>query len=133
MNASLITKQPLKAKWNLPEPPKQRLRDAFADWMRVKNYRDKTITAYVADVLDFVLFHGKRDPKEMRAVEVQQFLTMLAGTHTFRHSFATHLLESGVAIYDLKDLLGHSRIETTMIYNHVASPVERRIKSPLDR
>ena len=335
MNASVITNPPPKAKWNLPEPPKQRLRDAFADWMRMKNYRDKTITAYVADVLDFVLFHGKRDPKEMGSVEVREFLTMLAvkrdvswktqnqnlcalvlfydqflvqplgeigkfvaaslpamlpvvfsvdevrrvlsamrgatklaaqlqygcglrvgevvrlrvkdvdfdrmtvavldakggkhrqvplpdavvtslrehlerlklhfdqdggwvvslpnaygvknpgaerqwcwqfifsarglaidprdgrlkryhifektvqhavklalgvagitkkaGTHTFRHSFATHLLEAGVTIYDLKDLLGHSRIETTMIYSHVASPVERRIKSPLDR
>ena len=52
--------------------------------------------------------------------------------HTFRHSFATHLLEANVPIYDVKELLGHSRLETTMIYNHVASPVERRIKSPLD-
>jgi len=52
--------------------------------------------------------------------------------HTFRHSFATHLLEANVPIYDVKDLLGHSRLETTMIYNHVASPVERRIRSPLD-
>jgi site-specific recombinase XerD len=55
-----------------------------------------------------------------------------ASTHTFRHSFATHLLESGVPIYDVQKLLGHSRIETTMIYNHVALPTERRIKSPLD-
>lgn len=53
--------------------------------------------------------------------------------HTFRHSFATHLLESGVAIYDVQKLLGHSRVETTMIYNHVAAPVEKRIKSPLDQ
>lgn len=55
-----------------------------------------------------------------------------ASTHAFRHSFATHLLESGTPIYDVQKLLGHSRIETTMVYNHVAAPIERRIKSPLD-
>ena len=59
-------------------------------------------------------------------------ITKKAGTHTFRHSFATHLMEAGVPIYDVQKLLWHSRVETTMIYNHVAAPVERRIKSPLD-
>lgn len=55
-----------------------------------------------------------------------------AGTHTLRHSFATHLIEDGAALYDVQKLLGHKRIETTMIYIHVASPPEKRIKSPLD-
>ena len=60
-------------------------------------------------------------------------LTKRITCHTFRHSFATHLLEANVPIYDVKDLLGHSRLETTQIYNHVANPVEKRIKSPLDQ
>jgi integron integrase len=55
-----------------------------------------------------------------------------ACTHTFRHSFATHFLEDGGSIYDLQKLLGHSRIETTQIYNHVMSPAERRVKMPID-
>ena len=67
MNTSLTTNPPPKAKWNLPEPPKRRLRDVFAEWMRMKNYAPKTIDAYVADVLDFVLFLGKRDPRELGA------------------------------------------------------------------
>jgi len=327
MNTAVTAKSPQKAK-------SRRLRDEFADWMRMKNFRPNTIRDYVSDVLDFVLFHGKRDPREMGAAEVQQFLTMLAvqrdvawktqnqnlcalvkfydyflqrplgdigkfvassrpaklpvvfsveevkrvlgamrgatklaamlqygcglrvgevvrlrvkdldfsrgvvaviegkgggcrqvplpesvrgpmtehlarlklhfdqdggwlvslpncygvknpgaerewhwqyvfaardlaidpkdnrlkryhifektvqhavklalgvvgvtkkaSTHTFRHSFATHLLEAGTPIYDVQKLLGHKRIETTMIYNHVASPAEKRIKSPLD-
>lgn len=56
-----------------------------------------------------------------------------ASCHTLRHSFATHLLEGGTGIEDIKELLGHSRIETTMIYLHVAVPAQRRIGSPLDR
>jgi hypothetical protein len=78
MNTALTTGQPGKAKWNLPEPPKRRLREQFADWLRTRNYRPATIAAYVSNVLDYVLFHGKRDPHEMGAREVQEFLTMLA-------------------------------------------------------
>jgi integrase/recombinase XerD len=53
-------------------------------------------------------------------------------THTLRHSFATHLLEQGINILVIKDLLGHKHIEITMTYLHVARPMPCNVLSPLD-
>lgn len=52
--------------------------------------------------------------------------------HTLRHTFATHLLEDGLDIVSIKELLGHSRIETTLIYLHVAQYDRMKSFSPLD-
>jgi site-specific recombinase XerD len=53
-------------------------------------------------------------------------------SHTLRHSFATHLLNTGTSIHTIKELLGHSQLETTMIYLHLMDTVRKQVVSPLD-
>lgn len=87
------------------------------------------------------LFEGQNRREHLAARSVQNIFSRAsekagikkdASVHTLRHSFATHLLEQGIDIRYIQELLGHQSPNTTMIYTHVSTGKLKDIKSPLD-
>src|SRR5438552_11409637 len=70
--------------------------------------------------------------RAVRAAAESAGIVKRVGCHTFRHSFATHLLERGHDIRTVQELLGHRDVSTTMIYTHVLQIGARGVRSPLD-
>ena len=70
--------------------------------------------------------------KAVRDAALAAKIEKRVGCHTFRHSFATHLLQSGYDIRTVQELLGHKDVKTTMIYTHVLNRGGLAVRSPLD-
>jgi len=70
--------------------------------------------------------------KAVKSAVIKSQITKNASCHTFRHSFATHLLEDGYDIRTIQELLGHKDVRSTMIYTHVLNRNKYNVQSPLD-
>lgn len=90
------------------------------DWVFPGQYKGESLSASTVQAV-------------MKNAVTKAGLEKKATVHTLRHSFATHLLESGTDIRYIQQLLGHSSIKTTMIYTHVTPKAAKNIVSPLDQ
>lgn len=106
------------------------------------NLLNDLVTLYPSGIACSYIFYGSSTTQKITRAGIRFMMDQavkrigLAKTgiclHTLRHSYATHLLEDGLDIISIKELLGHSRLETTLVYLHVSHQSRKNKTSPLD-
>lgn len=117
----------------LPDALARKLPNAAGDWIwqwvfpATSRWRDETTGLERRHHL-----HESAVQRAVRRAALQSGVPKRVTCHTFRHSFATHLLERGQDIRTVQELLGHRDVSTTMIYTHVLNLGASAVRSPLD-
>ena len=104
-----------ETKWQFLFPMRKVAKDPRSDLIRRHHIHEKTL--------------GRNIRQAAQRAGIHKRVT----SHIFRHSYATHLLQNGVDLRSIQELLGHKSVEITMVYTHVVAEMNRgRVISPLD-